>query len=136
MVAMVQDYLAEIAPGLPSPAKERIARVWQDKDRYAFTFHTDALFGFALIRALPNAAWEMSEFYIAPSHRRRGFGRQAVADILRRCPGRWQLGLAKGSTGARDFWVNALSEYHIKRGPPLTPHQSGSLHFIVTETVT
>ncbi|MFY9212991.1 MAG: GNAT family N-acetyltransferase [Aestuariivita sp.] len=135
-VALVSLYLAEIAPTLAPPATERIARSWSDPDRFAFTLHDGGLVGFALITRLANGTHEMSEFYIAPTHRKAGLGRAMVGAILPRFPGRWQLGLAKGSPGARDFWTRALADYPIKRGPPLTPNQSASLHFTVKETPT
>jgi len=133
---MVQTYLQEIAPQVAPPTKDRIAQVWLDPDQNAFTFHAPELCGFAIVRHLSDGSHEMSEFYIAPSHRRSGAGVSSARSIIAKYPGRWQLGIASGAQAARDFWLRVLEHHKTKRGPPLTPHQSGSLHFIQRETVT
>lgn len=132
--AMVFTYLAEIAPDLPMPGMGSIASAWQDDTRVAFTLHSGDMIGFALITRLRDGTHEISEFYVAPDHRRAGIGARFAQDIVTRFPGRWRLGLAKGNPGARGFWMSALSSYTVRRGPPLTPHQTGSLHFTVKET--
>ena len=135
---MVRDYLAEIAPQLDPPNANRIARFWTNPNRRAYGFYDaeNALVGFALIRILQDGTHEMSEFCIAPSHRRRGLGRDALRQVLRRHPGDWRLGLAAGSVQAAAFWSSALRIYDPIKGPPLTPHQTGSLHFSVKEPAT
>ena len=134
---MVQDYMAEIAPGLDVPTPGQMAKWWTNADRHAFEIATPEMVGFALVLHLSDGSHELSEFYIVPDHRRSGLGRAAVAELVPRFPGRWRLGLASGSANARTFWPAALKSCstvsRILRGPPLTPHQTGSLHFIVKE---
>lgn len=133
---MVHSYLTEILPNMDQPSQDQIAQSWRKDDRDAFTFHAADLIGFAVVRHLPASAREMSEFYIAPRHRRAGTGLHIARNIIARFPGRWQLGLVSGSTAARAFWQRVLEHHSVKRGPPLTPNQSGSLHFIERETLT
>lgn len=134
-VAMVRDYLAEIAPGMPLPTADHIAQVWDDPAREALLIRErGGTQGFVLIRHLPGGAHEMSEFYIAHGARRSGLGTRAARSALTRHPGRWQLGVAKGSPHARPFWAGVIGPLaRAHPGPPLTPNQSGSLHFIIKE---
>lgn len=134
-VAMVRDYVSEIAPGLPPVAAEHIAQTLDDPAREALLIRErGGTQGFVLIRHLPGGAHEMSEFYIAPGARRSGLGTRAARSALTRHPGRWQLGVAKGSPHARPFWTGVIAPLaRAHPGPPLTPNQSGSLHFIIKE---
>ena len=132
---MVRSYLAEIAPDLPAVTADRIATAWDDPAREALLIREGgATKGFALIRHLPDGTREVSEFYVTPDSRRAGLGTRAARAVLRRHPGRWQLGLARTAPAARAFWDHALAPLtRTHRGPPLTPHQSGSLHFTIEE---
>ena len=134
-VTMVRAYLAEIGPGLPPVTADRIAQTLDDPAREALLIRDGGgTQGFALIRRLPDGAHEMSEFYIVPGARRSGLGTQAARAALTRHPGRWRLGVAKGSPQARAFWTGAIAPLaRAHRGPPLTPQQSGSLHVTIKE---
>lgn len=139
IAALIPPYFAEIAPDLPVPSVDRIARWWTDTDRFAFSLmNASELSGFALVRHLENGSHEMSEFYVRPEQRRNGLGRAFAKAVLLRFPGRWQLGVASGASNAKSFWNATLATCrevgHIRSGPPLMPLQSASLHFIVTET--
>lgn len=134
--SLARTYLAEIAPSLDQRAQDRIANSWADPNKEVYAFLDDQMFGFAIIRRLDEEFHEMSEFYIDPAHRRRGIGRAAAIDVVRRHPGKWRLGIVSGSDRARSFWMQALKTHPMVFGPPLTAHQSGSLQFTVTETVT
>ncbi len=129
--SMVRSYLAEIAPSLDQTAQDRIASSWADPNKEVYAFLDSQMFGFAIIRRLDEEFCEMSEFYIDPAHRRCGIGRAAAIDIVRRHPGKWQLGIVLGSESAHAFWMQVFESYRPTSGPPLTPHQSGSLEFTV-----
>ena len=132
---MVRAYVCEIGPGLPPVTADRIANVWEDPAREALLIRDQAMTqGFVLIRHLPDGAHELSEFYVAPAARRSGLGTQAARAALTRHKGRWQLGVAQGSPHARAFWTGVITPLaRAHPGPPLTPNQSGSLHFIIKE---
>ena len=134
--ALVRTYLTEIAPSLDQTAQDCIASSWADPNKAVYAFLDGQMFGFAIIRRLDEEFHEMSEFYIDPAHRRRGIGRAAAIDVVRRHAGKWQLGIVSGSESAHAFWMEVFESYQPASSPPLTPHQSGSLHFTVTETVT
>ena len=132
-VTMVRAYLNEIAPELDPPAKDRIARFWTDDNRFAFTLQAPELCGFALITRLPKNVHELSEFYIAPTHRRAGLGRSFARSVVTRFPGPWRLGIAAGNPDAGAFWHATCAPFGPRRGPPLLPSHSASLHFTVPE---
>lgn len=132
---MVRAYLAEIAPGLPVATADRIAAAADDPTREALMISEGGtLMGFALLRLLPDGTRELSEFYIRPDARRAGRGTRAARSILLRRPGPWRLGLARAATQAPVFWNSVLAPLtRADSGPPLTPHQTGSLHFTIEE---
>ncbi|TNF64458.1 MAG: hypothetical protein EP307_02735 [Rhodobacteraceae bacterium] len=134
-LAMLRPYLAEIAPDLPAPTPDRITQVLDDPARHVLTIRVSGSDkGFVLIRRLSCGTHEMSEFYVLPQARRAGLGTRAARAALTRHPGRWQLGVARAATGAESFWQTVLAPLaRAHRGPPLTPHQSGSLHFTIKE---
>ena len=134
-VGMVRAYVSEIGPDLPPVTAERMARASDDPAREALLIRDGGgTRGFVLIRRLPDGAHEMSEFYVVPGARRSGLGTQAARAALTRHPGRWRLGVAGGNVHARAFWTGVITPLaRAHRGPPLTPNQSGSLHFIIKE---
>ncbi len=134
--SLVRLYLTEIAPSLDQTAQDRIASSWAAPNKEVYAFLDSQMFGFAIIRRLDEEFHEMSEFYIDRAHRRRGIGRAAAIEVVRRHPGEWQLGIVSESESAHAFWMAALKTHEVAPGPPLTAHQSGSLQFTVTETVT
>ena len=70
------------------------------------------LAGFALvIDACPLTGeapcWFMAEFFVLRGYRRRGIGRQAVADLLARHPGRWHVAVTRSHVRSEAFWARA-----------------------------
>lgn len=132
--ALFKEYLREIAPTLPIVTDAAIARCWQEPGWITQTFHLSgtAMIGFAVLRHTDEDSFEIGEFCIAPPYRRGGHGTRAIRGILRQRPGKWRLGLARGSAMAQPFWIAALAPFApLCAGPPLTAHQSGSLHFTI-----
>ena len=72
----------------------------------------DRLAGFALINAFAHSGQaadrSMAEFFILRKYRRGGVGAAAVAEILRRYPGRWEVAIARRNTPAMAFWPRAV----------------------------
>jgi predicted acetyltransferase len=89
-----------------------LERFWQ----HPYLLHLDGeLAGFALvIDECPltgeQPCWFMAEFFVLRGYRRRGAGRQAVAELLRRHPGRWHVGVMQGHVRSDAFWSSVLGE--------------------------
>ncbi|GGP14067.1 GNAT family N-acetyltransferase [Nonomuraea glycinis] len=64
-----------------------------EEDREAcFIAANGVLAGFGMTRRLKDdGSREMSEFFVLRRHRRRGVGRAAALQVLRRHPGQWRL---------------------------------------------
>jgi predicted acetyltransferase len=70
--------------------------------------------GFALInthshRDGGHVERNMGEFFVARKHRRRGAAMQAVRQVLRLYPGRWEVAVAARNTAAAAFWPRAIA---------------------------
>lgn len=138
ILQMVPAYLQEIAPDLPSPTMDRIAAFWNEKNRNAYMFGDPEMpDGFAMTRRITPRLMELCEFYIRPELRGWGKGRAAARAVVLTRRGGWRLGIARNAPGAGEFWYEALKDLSnitdLQSGPPLTPHQSGSISFIVKE---
>ena len=72
-----------------------------------------ALAGFALVvdecpLTGEKPCWFMAEFFVMRGYRRKGVGRQAVAHLLGRHPGRWHVAVMESHQRAEAFWTDAL----------------------------
>jgi predicted acetyltransferase len=138
VLEMVPAYLREIAPDLPSPVMDRIAAFWREKNRNAYLFGDPEMpDGFAMTRRITPRLMELCEFYIRPELRGWGKGRAAARAVVLTRRGGWRLGIARNAAGAAEFWNATLKDFpnitDLKAGAPLTPHQIGSISFIVKE---
>ena len=52
----------------------------------------------------PETDYYIGEFYIAPEHRREGWGRSAIKELLSLLPGKYCYHILKGNKVARLFW--------------------------------
>ncbi len=72
----------------------------------------DKLAGFALINAFAHSGGttdrSMAEFFILRKYRRGGVGAAAVAELLARYPGRWEIAVARRNTPAMAFWPRVV----------------------------
>lgn len=64
----------------------------------------DAPVAFALVSGLTDYRRSMAAFWVAPSLRGAGFGRQFALDVLGRHPGPWQIGFQHDNIAAGHFW--------------------------------
>jgi predicted acetyltransferase len=73
----------------------------------------DEIVGFALINTWsPSGSgtdYSVAEFYICQEHRGQGFGRAALAALLRQHPGQWELSVLENNAPALAFWPRALA---------------------------
>jgi len=111
--ALFDDYLRELASHRDVAVGATDARshpylplYWAEPGRHPFFIVDEGRrSGFAMVREVPSeAVVQMAEFFLAPGVRRRGLGRQAVAEIWRRLPGDWQLQVHVRNEAGIAFW--------------------------------
>lgn len=134
LTSRLAPYFHEIAPTLNIDPARRAHQMLHRQDVTAFWIsHDGARIGFALVLNLPDDRRELSEFSIAPRHRRLGLGQAAARLILQEFPGRWRMGISAGSPQAAAFWGTCLSMVpglqDLQSGAPFTDHQSKSYTF-------
>lgn len=88
-----------------------------EENRYPYFIKSDGkLAGFALISDYPEVPDEetdfcLSEFFILYKYRRSGVGREAVAQILDKHHGKWQLKRHPQNTASVYFWNSVIDRY-------------------------
>lgn len=116
---LVQLYLYDMTEFQPFPIGRDgrfdygfLDRFWQHP---YLLFAGDDLAGFALIvdQSPITAAdrYFMAEFFVMKAYRGQGFGRATVAEIFRRHPGAWQIGVLPSNTAALAFWTRILTAH-------------------------
>jgi len=97
---------------------------WSDPDRHPLLVKMDGkLAGFVLVKRAPGASghplvWDMAEFFILRSHRKRGIGTQVAHEVWRKFPGPWEVRVMPANIPALHFWTAAISRFV---GQPVHP---------------
>ena len=90
---------------------------WQEPQRHPFLIRVEGQWaGFALVRrgsqlSGDEQVYDVAEFFILRSARRRGIGRQAAHAIWQRFPGAWEVRVINRNQQAQSFWRRAISEF-------------------------
>ncbi len=90
---------------------------WQEETRFPFLVSLDGeICGFALVYRGSRISddpdvWDMAEFFILRSHRKRGIGAAVAADVWRRFPGRWEVRVLEANVTAMGFWRSAVAAF-------------------------
>ncbi len=96
---------------------QQILKYWERRDHwsYAVVFGGE-ICGFCLLRKYPEekTTYDIEQFYIKESHRRRGIGRQALYCLLSKYPGSWQIRIIPNNVPAIKFWKDAIESYLLK----------------------
>jgi predicted acetyltransferase len=86
---------------------------WSEPGRFAFTIRWGReVAGFALVRgpeSTGSGRFQVAEFYVEPSHRRRGAGRKAAASLWRLFPGDWELQVHPLNAAGVRFWRSCIA---------------------------
>lgn len=99
----------------------------------------DVLAGFAMIRSDIDEAesWNISEFFVARTHRRSGVGSVAARGLMVRHPGMWTLHFDNANLVAAHFWpqiaesiANGPIDY-LKEEPPHVEYAGIRMRFRV-----
>lgn len=89
---------------------------WRQEGRFPFLIRVDgALAGFVLVAARRlfeegDDGHELTELFVTRRYRRRGVGRSAAAQVLRRFPGPWYVGMLATNAPAVQFWRKVIGE--------------------------
>jgi predicted acetyltransferase len=96
-------------------------RYWGASGNYPYLALVDGRYaGFALVDdqvKLPGGQYWMDQFFVMKKYRGRGVGRSLAADVIRRHPGKWQIGQMADNHPAQAFWrktLGALTEGNFK----------------------
>ena len=88
-----------------------------EKNRFPYFIKVDdRLAGFVMISDYPEVPEEttdfcLSEFFIMYKYRRKGYGRDAVFQVLDKHHGRWQLKCHPHNLASVYFWNSVIEEY-------------------------
>lgn len=90
---------------------------WKEPHRYPFLIRADGqLAGFVFLQRLSLVSgdeeiWDIAEFFILRSHRRRGLGIKAAHAVWRMLSGNWQVRVMERNRQAKQFWQRAVDEF-------------------------
>ena len=96
---------------------EGLEGYWTDPDRHPFLVTVDEkLGGFILVDAVRHdgtegTTWDVAEFFILRSHRRRGIGTSAAHQVFKWLPGHWQVRVRLSNQPACNFWEQAIAQF-------------------------
>lgn len=115
--ALVDEYLLELAnhreiPVGPTTAADYryLPAYWSEPGRHPFfVTRSGERVGFLLVREVPaEGVIQMSDFYVQPTSRRSGIGREALERVFRRFPGAWELQVHRRNRPGLAFWSRSL----------------------------
>lgn len=121
---LIQLYLYDITDALPFPIGHDgrfdyglLEQFWQHP---YLIFRGEELAGFALvIDGCPVTGRDdcrfMAEFFVLRAYRRQGAGSRAFAEVQRRHPGAWHLGVIERNRRAAEFWARNLPDCEVVR---------------------
>jgi predicted acetyltransferase len=107
---------------------------WTDEDRFAFFVRArEQIAGFALVRRLSGDSYQMAEFFVLRSFRRRGIGEAAARQLFARFPGNWEVPQLERNAPAQAFWRRVIGDY---TGGKYTEERDGGDGDVVERFVT
>ena len=124
MMNLLEKYLYEFSQWEKTDVKddglygyEYLDCYFEEGNRYPYFIKVDdKLAGLILVSDYPEVPEEktdycLSEFFIMNKYRRKGYGRQAVFQVLDKHRGKWQLKRHPHNIGSVYFWNNVVEEY-------------------------
>jgi len=67
--------------------------------------------GFALIKQIGGATFDMGEFFVGRQHRRRSLGRSAAIALFEKFRGDWEVREIPANVPAQAFWRRIIGDY-------------------------
>lgn len=105
---------------------------WRESWRHPFLVRVDGrLGGFVLVKrgsdiTQDSQVWDMAEFFVLRTFRKRGIGRQAAHEVWRRFPGKWEVRVMQANIPATHFWYRAISDFTGEKIPAVSHEKNGS----------
>jgi predicted acetyltransferase len=96
---------------------KNLSLYWREAGRHPFLVWVDGkLAGFVLVKRGSEVSgdknvWDMAEFFVIRTYRRRGVGTQIAHDVWRRFPGAWEVRVMRANVSAQQFWERAISGF-------------------------
>jgi predicted acetyltransferase len=97
---------------------KHLPQYWSDPHRFPFLIQLNGrLAGFALVKRGSEVTdretvWDMAEFFIVRTYRRRGIGMLAALEVWRRFPGPWEVRVMQVNRAALSFWERAITTFN------------------------
>jgi predicted acetyltransferase len=109
-----QHYEAEFSP-LTGKVPSRhglyeITPIDENHDGYLARLSDGTPVGFAVVN-VGNTYSDIAEFYVIPTYRKHGLGRDLAFHVFDLYPGAWQVRQISGADKAHIFWISVISEY-------------------------
>lgn len=94
-------------------APATLSLYWSDAaQRHPFLIRADGrIAGFALVRKIAPAIYDMGEFFILRKYRRSGVGREAAFWLFDRFKSAWEVREIPSNEPAQAFWRRIIAEY-------------------------
>ena len=90
---------------------------WKESHRYPFFITVNAHWaGFVLVQQGSQLSgneeiWDVTEFFIVRTYRRRGVGMRAAHKVWQQFPGKWEVRVIDQNHQAKEFWGRAIAEF-------------------------
>lgn len=90
---------------------------WSDPNRHPFLAKVDGkLAGLVLVKkgseiSSNETIWDMAEFFVVRTYRRRGIGTDIAQEVWGRFPGRWEIRVMESNQAGHQFWERAISTF-------------------------
>lgn len=127
---LIQFYIYDFAELLPPerrvglredgrfPPLPNVDDYWTRADCSVWLMRAEgALCGFALLNRHSHAGlpvdFNVGEYFVARPYRRTGIGTLAIAELLRRHPGVWEIAIGARNLPAQAFWARAITSVPI-----------------------
>jgi len=115
-----------------------LSQYWREPDRHPFLVMIDGkLTGFALIKkgtSIPGgkSVWDMAEFFVIRSHRRRGMGTKIAQAVWRQFPGQWQVRVMRANRAGCLFWERTIAKFACGQVEAVTVEGSDATWHVFT----
>lgn len=90
---------------------------WREEGRYPYYIVAHAeVVGFVLVRTVQQREkvfYQVSEFYVCPEHRRKGYGKLAVQTLWAKLSGEWELQVLALNERAYAFWAHCVQAQSV-----------------------
>ena len=96
---------------------EYLSQHWEKQGRHPFLIRVSGeLAGFAFVRKGSElcgspAVWDLAEFFVVRTYRRKGIGTSVAHELWRRFPGPWEIRVMPMNRVALRFWEQAIERF-------------------------